>query len=465
MDEVTPVEGDGNRLPGMRVRAVALLVIMAFLTGSGLVLDRAVGPKGTAEGTPSAGPSGALFCPHGGHSGWQGWVVVTNPGHRPVRIRLTELGKDGKQSVTTFAVGALRQAYRQVSADDPADATQVEYFGGWVGAAAIVATGAPGGLAAERCEQTAHRNWFIMDVPTGAGQTSYLVVMNPFDEPAEFDVVLRTEKREVAAGPLTPYVLPPQHSVGLEVNDYLLLGPGEEWLTARVIQRMGRVVAGGLETSMAGIRAEVGVPAAAARWVIPAGADAGTRELVLLNDGDSRADLSAVAQGSTFQRLVSGPEGFSVGPGEVKTFQPERVKDAGLLVASSNGRPMIAAVRLTGPRGDSATLNGSSTTAGDWLVMPALPPTGGRSFLFLQNPGRRQVEVSFRLIGSEGPSPASIRTRTILPGRTIRIILPHQGDRPVSAVVSARGGTIVASVASYSLDRTGYAATLGLPIR
>ena len=467
MDEAVPVESERDRdlLPGIRVRAVALLVVVAFLAGSGLLLDRAVGPNGAAEGAPSADPTGALFCPHGGHSGWEGWVVVTNPGRRRVRVRLTQLGKDGTLSVTTFAVGALRQVYRQISADDPADATQVEYFGGWVGAAAIVATGAPGGLAAERCEQTAHRNWFVMDVPTGADQTSYLVVMNPFDEPAEFDVVLRTEKREVAAGPLTPYVLAPQHSVGIQVNDFLLLGPGEESLTARVIQRVGRVVAGGLQMSVAGIRAEVGVSGAGARWVIPAGADAGTRELVVLNDGDSRADLSVVAQGPKVQRLVSGPEGFSVGPGEVKTFQPERVKDAGLLVAGSNGRPMIAALRLTGPREDSATLNGSSTTAGDWLVMPTLPPTGGRSFLFLQNPGRRRVEVSFQLIGSEGPSPASIRTRTIPPGGTIWIILPPQGDRPVSAVVSARGGTIVASVASYSLDRTGYAATLGLPIR
>lgn len=464
MAEMEPVEGEAHRLPGIRVRAVALLVAVAFLTGSGLVLDRAVGPRGAAAGAPSAGPSGALFCPHGGHSGWQGWVVVTNPGQRRVRVRLTQLGKDGTRSVSTFAVGALRQVYREVSADDPADATQVEYFGGVVGAAAIVATVAPGGLAAERCEQAAHRNWFVMDVPTGAGQTSYLVVMNPFDEPAEFDVVLRTEKRVVAAGPLSPFVLAPRHSVGIPVNDFLLQGPGEESLTARVIQRMGRVVAGGLALSIGGIRIEAGVPGAGTRWLIPAGADVGARHLVVLNDGASRADLSAVAEGPKVQRLVSGPEGFSVGPAEVKTFRTERVKDAGLLVAASNGRPMIAGLRLTGPGGDSAMLNGSTITAGRWLVMPALPPSGGRSFLLLQNPGRGRVEVSFRLIGSDRPPPASIRQRTIPPGRTIRITLPSQGGRPVSALVSARGGTIVAAAVSYSPDRTGYAATLGLPM-
>src|SRR5438093_786929 len=140
MGDVVPAEGEGDRPPGIRVRAVALLIVVAVLMGSGLVLDRAVGPKGAAEGALSAGPSGALYCPHGGHSGWQGWVVVTNPGQRRVRVRLTQLGKDGTRSVSTFAVGALRQVYRQVAADDPSDATQVEYFGGWVGAQAIGGT-------------------------------------------------------------------------------------------------------------------------------------------------------------------------------------------------------------------------------------------------------------------------------------------------------------------------------------
>jgi uncharacterized protein DUF5719 len=452
-------------LGGIRVRAVALVVVAAFLAGSGLLLDRVVGPEGQALGAPSAGPSGAMFCPHGGHSGWQGWVVVTNPGQRRVRVRLTQMGKEGTGSVSTFSVGALRHVYRQVSADDPADATEVEYFGGWVGVAAILSTGAPGGLAAERCEQSAHRNWFVMDVPTGSDQISFLVVMNPFDESAEFDVVLRTEQREVSSGSLTPFVLAPRHSVGILVNDFLLLGTAEQSLTARVTQRMGRVVAGGLQLSPAGIRAETGVPASGTQWVIPAGADAGSRQLVVLNSGDSRVDFSVVAEGSAAQRLVSGPEGLSVGPDQVKTFQLERVKGAGLVVAASNGRPMVATLRLTGPRGDSATLDGSSTTAGRWLVLPALPPSGGRSFLLLQNPGRSKVEVSVRLIGTGGPIPSSIRQRSILPGRTIRIIVPSQGDLPVSALVTTRGGTIAAAVASYLLDRAGYAATLGVPIR
>jgi hypothetical protein len=450
-------------LPGVSARAIALVVVAAFLAGTGLILDEVVGPRGEARGAPSAGPSGALFCPHGGHPGWQGWVVVTNPGPLRVRVRLTQFGTDGQRSASTFTIGAQRQVYRQLLAEDPGDSAEIEYFGGWVGAATILATGAPGGLAAQACEQAAHRTWFVMDLPTSDGQTSYLVVMNPFDEAAQFDVVLRTEEREVAAGPLTPYVLPARHSVSIPLNDFLLLGPTEESLTAKVIQRTGRVVAGGIALSGASIRAEAGIPAAGTQWVIPAAGDAGSRDLIVLNNGDARVDFSVVAEGSGTQRLVSGPEGFSLGPGQVKTFQPERAKDAGFLVASSNDRPLVAALRLAGIGGDAATLDGSAVTATRWLVLPALPPSGGRSFVVVQNPGKARVEVAFRLIGSGGVLPTQTGSRTIQPGRTIRIALPSQGS--VSVVVTARGGTIVAAGASYSPDRAGYASTLGLPMK
>ena len=74
------------------------------------------------------------------------------------------------------------------------------------------------------------------------------------------------------------------------------------------------------------------------------------------------------------------------------------------------------------------------------------------------------MTVTFRLIGGDGLA-APLRQRTILSGRTIRITLPSQAGVPVSVLVSARGGTIVAAAASYSQDRTGYAATLGLPMK
>jgi hypothetical protein len=389
---------------------------------------------------------------------------MANPGRERVRVRLTQLGEEGRLSASTFTVGASTQLYRQVRASDAADATVVEFFGGPLGAASIVASEGTGALAASRCEPAVQRNWFVMDVPTGSGQTSFLVVMNPFQEPAEFDVVLRTERREVAAGVLTPYVLGPERSVAIRLNDFLLLGAVEESLTAQVIQRTGRVIASGFQVSGDGIGAEAGSSGPVTQWVMPAGGDAGTRDLILLNPGVVRADLTAVAEGASAKRLVSGAEGYSVGPGEARTFQPERVKDAGLVVSASNGRAVVPALRLAGSRGDMANLNGSPTAAPRWLVLPAMPPSGGRELLLVQNPGRGEVTVSFRLFGPDGPA-GPVRGRTLGAGRSIKIVLPLQGGHPVSALVTARGGTIVAAVASYSLGRRGYAATLGLPMQ
>jgi uncharacterized protein DUF5719 len=452
--------------PGTRVRAAAVVAVVGAVVASGLVLDRVVGRNAAAEGSPQGSPSGALFCPHGGQSGWHGWVAVANPGPRSVRARLTQMGKDGMRSVSAFTVGAFTQLYRQVSAEDPADTTEVEYFGGPLGAAAIVQSAhQPGGLAVERCEPSAHRNWFVMDVPTGKDQGGYLVVMNPFDEAAEFDVVLRTEKRRVEPGALTPYVLAPNHSVGIPVNEYLLQGPGEDSVTAQVIQRMGRVVAGGLELSAAGVRAEAGLFAASTRWMLPAAGESGARKLVVLNDGGTRADLSVVAQGASSQRVVSGPEGLSVGPDEVRTFESGGPRNAGLLVEATSDRPVVASLRLTGPLGDSAGLNGASAAAARWLVMPALPPSGGKAYVMIQNPGSRPVQVSFRLIGMKGGVVASISPRVIPAARTIRVALPSSDGRPVAALVTGRGGTIVAATASYSSGQAAYAATLGLPMK
>ena len=132
-DPSAPSHGEDGGPPGIGARGVAVFLVVATLVASGLVLDRAVGPKAEAKGSSAGTQSGALSCPHGGRSGWQGWVVMTNPGRRPVRIRLTELGEEGARSVRTFAIGAFRQVYREVSADDPADGTQLEFFGGQVG--------------------------------------------------------------------------------------------------------------------------------------------------------------------------------------------------------------------------------------------------------------------------------------------------------------------------------------------
>src|SRR5207245_2780430 len=208
---------------------------------SGVGLDRALGPRAAGAGAASGAPTGAWFCPHGGSPGWSAWVVMANPGTATVSVRVTELAGGRAPSTSTLTLRPLQQVYREVSASDPADATVVEFFGGWIGASAVIRSDqSPPGVAAERCESSPRPTWYLLDEPTGPGDTSFVIVMNPFAEDAAFDLAARTESRTIAPGSLRPYVLRARSSVAVRLNDIALQAPGERTVNASVVARRGR---------------------------------------------------------------------------------------------------------------------------------------------------------------------------------------------------------------------------------
>ena len=451
------------RRPRVRRRIVAVLLVSGLVAASGVALDR-LGPRVAAEGRPSGGRSGAWFCPHGGGEGWKGWVAIANPGSRSVRVRVTQLGKEGLRAVRTFTLGAGRDVIRSVDASDPSASTEVEYFGGWVGTSAIVrADDSAGGLSAEACEPSPRRTWYLLDVPTQVGESAYLVAMNPFAEAAEFDVTIRTEQRVVTPGALSPFVLPAHRSVAIRLNDYALAGQGEPTVVAGVRVRLGRVVAGALDLSSSGVRIAAGVPGARTAFAFPTGEHAGTREIVVFNVGSRRTDLSVLAQTSSGQNVVSGQNGVSIAGKTVRTLRFDGLGDGGASVVSSNRRPFVSAIRLVGTAGGWTTVAGSSQAASLWLVMPSAAGGAG-SALLLQNPHPTPVQVRYRFLGSKGPvgDPAGVAL-TVAAGRTLVVPLSAlAGATPVAVVVSAEG-TLVAAGAS-STRTGGYALVLGLPM-
>ncbi len=444
-----------------------MAILAALVGGTGFALQHGAGPREAPAGSAELSQSGAWFCPHGGGDGWRGWVAITNPNARPVRVRLTTFADRGERAGSTFEVPGMRQVYRAVPADGPSAATEVEYFDGWVGAAAVLEPETPGGrIAAERCMAGPHQTWFVTDAETGRGATSYLVVMNPFSQDTAFDVTLQTDKRPgIRPGPLTPFVVPRGRSAALRLNDFLLEGPDEHVLAARVQVKIGRAVVGGLTVSSDGVRAEAAAPSSAVRWVIPAGRDAGSSTLDIFNPTNRRSDLSIVVQGDSRQRLVSGVEGLSIGAGQVSSLDPGASAGLGVVVESTNQVPVVAARREVGEQGDLASMGGAAGGAAGWLVMPGLPPSGGRGLLLLENPGRTAVRVSLGFIGRTGPprvAPAG--SLTVPAGRMVVVDLSAStGSKPITVVVAARGGTIVAASASYSRGG-GYGATLGEPM-
>jgi hypothetical protein len=161
------------------------------------------------------------------------------------------------------------------------------------------------------------------------------------------------------------------------------------------------------------------------------------------------------------ERLVSGPNGVSIPPGSV-VGAPLAPPPAAGIIEATNGQPFASIMTAGGPQGDSDMVSGSPAGHPSWLVLPSRPPTGGQSLLVLVNPGKTEARVTLSLFGPDGPLP-SPGPLSIRPGRRITLALPSSGGVPVSVLVRARGGTIVAGTASYSAAG-GYAATQGVPI-
>jgi hypothetical protein len=448
-----------------RGRVIAVAVLVVAVAASGVILDKA-GPKAARVGTIAGTETGAWFCPHGGGLGWHGWVVVTNPGTRDVSIRTTSYTKSGAGNVSTFTVGPRHQVYREVAATDPASATEVEYFGGWVGVAAVVqGARSTKGLAGERCASGPRKTWFLLDEPTGRGETAYAVVMNPFDAPAQFDVVIRTERRTIDRRELTPFVLGPRKVAAIRINDFALEAPGETTVTAELVQRLGRVVAGTVGFGAGWLRADAGVSSLNRRWIIP-GSDASTSgSLIVVNPLSGRADLTVIRQGPSIQEVLSGPDGMSLGPGGVLAYEVKDLQSGGVVVQSTNRARTAAALILTGAGDDSAGLGGTADPFPRWLVPPTVPIRGGTGVVILQNPGHAAAQVTLQAIGENGyldlPGLGQV---TVAAGRTLVVPLQTATGSPVSVVVTAQEGMVVASGSSSVADGAGYSATLGLPM-
>lgn len=445
----------------VRSRAVAVLLLVGAVAGGGLVLDRTVAP-GTPPPPPAAVWSGAWFCPHGGGRGWRGWVVLANPGERAVSVRLTSLGSRGVRGVQWARVPSLAHEYRQVPAGEAGAATVVESFGGWVGAATVLEAGR-NGVASSRCVTGTRSRWYVLDQPTGEGERALLVVMNPFAVPAQFDVVIRTERRTIRPSPLTPVVLAPRASVAVRVNDFALEAPGEPTVTAEVVRRTGRVVAGGVGVTGGGVRAEVGLGAAETSWVGPAPGAIGEGGLTVLNPGTAPSDLALLSVGRQGERILSAPQGLSVGPEGVLGIPTPAL--GGGLVLETSGPPGVAAALVLRARGqDTATVGLAAGGERSWLVLPAAPPDrpGGRQVVVLENAGRGLARVEVRLLGTGGPL-GGPRWVTVPEESAQRVDLGGPGQ-PAAVLLRASGGRVVAGVAWVGLGGRGYAATLGIPL-
>jgi hypothetical protein len=462
-----------------RVRLVVALITAGAVAAGGVVMERRLGPRAPAPVTRSDEVSGAWYCPHGGGEGWRAWVTVANPSPRPTQVRLTTwTGSTPQRAAEILQPGTHRRV--EVPAGQMAAATVVEFLGAPAAAGTVVTRPEDqgGGVAAEPCLERAGTRWYVPEASTLRGETSSLVVHNPFVTDAVVDVALLSATRLLRPGKLKGIVLPPGQVRAVDLGRFAL---GEGALTPVVAAPLGRVVVGGVTTSAGGLRATSAVPEPSTRWILP-GAGDGSGVLVVTAPEGHPAPIHARAQTADAESALLDLE--TVAAGTAVGFD-EGAREAGMVVEADGPAPFLAARRLTaarpppqpeprrGARGggkggqeeeeppppapvDVAATAGAAAPDEAWVVLPPVVPAGGTAVVLLQNPGTRPAEVEVIPLGTEGRGePQAVE---VLPRTTVRVELAQ----PAAALVRARSGAVVASGAG--LGERSYALAAGVPL-
>lgn len=443
--------GDGR----LRWRALWAAALAAAVVVGTLTLEDDLGVRALEPAEAPPGVSGVWFCPHGGGEGWRAWVVVANPSAGEAALRLTTYGSSSPRA-RRESVPAGAQRFFEVPAPEMAAATGVEFFGEAVAAGMVAVRAGDGGLAAEPCLRAAGARWYVTGGTSLRGEGHRLVVVNPFPQEAVFDVVLSDGRGTLRPGELTGVVLRARRAAAFDLGAFAL---GKRALSATVSVELGKVAVAGIGLTDTSVRAAVGATAPARRWVLPGGGDSGPGQLVGLNPGARPAPFRARVQGEVAQSEVLGEA--ALGAGLSKAFAVE-APGAGLIVEAAGPQPLVAVRRLARAERSAAT-GGARGGAASWLALPAASPEGAASVLVLQNPGSGVADVRISFLTGEGAAQApGVAEVALAPGRTRLIPLPELfGQQPVTAVVRAERGEVVAAQAAFS--PRGYALAVGVP--
>jgi hypothetical protein len=444
---------------------VLALLTAIVVVGGGFALERGLGPLSPADASPGTATSGAWSCPHGGGQKWRAEIRLANPGETEVSARLTTLtaGRPRRSVTVTLAPGTTGSV--EVVARTREAATFVEFFGGWVAAGWVTQGGAGEiGVAAEPCSPSASRRWFVPDGTTEQGQDAYLVVMNPFDTPAVFDLTLLTKTRApIRDSGVTDVVLPAHRSRAIRLNALAL---GEGALGSQVDVSVGRVAVSSLGIGRdGGIRASLATPSPSSTVYLPVGAGAGQTVLSMMVPGVEPVRFGATLLSEDEATPAGGLTEAGQGPASAATYAvPVEGASSVGVVAESDGR-IVAALRAVGVGNDWAATGGSSSLADRWVVLPATIGQPVVPGLVLVDPGSDAVTVSLRALTEDGPAQLTVRIEA---GRAFQVPAGFWAEAPGAAVlVTSEGGPVLALAASTSLGNAGlstYALAMGVPV-
>jgi hypothetical protein len=431
----------GNGLTAIAVAVVA--VAGAIAAGRVGVAEHPAGAAGSAV-------SGTWLCPHGGGRGWSATIAIANPGTEPVQARLTSLGADRAGDPISVTVPPGHEILQSVPAGSRESSTYVETFGGWASAGWILrAQQSASGLGAEPCTPDGGPAWFVTGQSTERGQSSFLVIMNPYGARATIDVTLFSPNRPpLRSDHLSNIVLPPQRSMSLPLNAL----EGEATVGAQVNAKIGRVATAALGvTESGGVRSVLAVPAAIPSWYLPAGGGAEQTALSIFAPGEDAVLFDATLLSGEPQRAAGDLNAQEQDPSSARLYPPVLTTGPSSIgVATSNGSLIVPAVRTAGQGGDDAATAGVAAAAPAWVVTPTVGGGLSQPGLVIANPGDVDLRVVLRLLT---PGADTVADRTIVVPAGSAVGAPKdflQASPQASVLVTADGGDVVAAGSSAS---------------
>jgi hypothetical protein len=447
----------------MRTRGLLALVAIAAIAVGGSALG-SVHERPAVSAAATGAHSGSWFCPHGGGAGWQLELAVTNPGPNPVPIRVSTFAKAGPLAPRRISVPAETVVRVPVKGDSRGAASQVEYFGGWVGVSWLAqAGGNESGIASEPCSPALGRTWLMPDGTCVRGEDGWVVVMNPTNAVAQFSLRLETEEQTILTGDWADFVLRPHRSTALHLNQK---AEGRQTVAADLRVSIGRVAAAMLGASHnGGIRAELGARAPERTAILPGGPEAGRTELIVDDVGTHRASYRGSLARTDGTQALGQFRGESLQPGQARTYDLSTERDSTIQLQLVSGDGVASARRSFGPGGDQGSTSGAAPAAA-WAIAAGTFSSKDEWRLVLTNPGVTQAVVKLWLVSAGGISEKlSPRSITISPGRTRPVAADFTlAARLGSVIAVATDGTFVPLAASYTGTGSGYATAVGVPI-
>ena len=463
----------------MRARGQGLLtlLVVASVAVGAVALDR-LGPREASGAAAGSAPSAAWLCPHGGGKAYEGTVYLANPGEAEVSARVTELSADGPSGTSIVAVPAGSQVAVPVDASDRSASTFVETFGGWI-AAGWVVRGAEGevGIGAEPCTPEARRAWVSAAATTDQGDDAFLIVMNPFDVDAVFDVALfAADRAPIRDSELTDVTLRPRRSVAIAMNEY---AQGEPGLGLSIEVSTGRLAASTLVVSEGrGIGSVLASPTPADRHLMLSSKGAGRSVLAVAVPtvasvsgaaGPLGSVLTATLRSEGPPQPAGGLSEFAQDPESAATFDVTMTGPSAVDLTVSEGSPVVAALRTAGVGNDGGATAGAAAPSAAWVVTPTIAGEPARPGLLVLNPGRSETTVTVTaLVSASKGAAARTTTITVPPGSVAgvpREFLDGVGD--ASMLIRSAGSPVVVLGASTSLGNEGLsvsALAVGVPI-